>query len=430
MARFGNGGGVASARLPVIRGDMDFDQFMALQCLIGFTQEIVGYPFLADPDERFEVVSPGFECVALLIVQWRCLLRMALLLAATLAETCCKDVTNCGEVVVLGWALGRRAAVWMWQNYFFSAFSLVSVGCMGTMREDPHRAVVLGAGRGGTSILEMLLDEDLVEVVGVVDVNPDAEGIALAKAHRIPVFSSVDEALHACAPCVAFNMTGNEMLEAVASEILGVGGVVGGLEASLIWRMVTNLKNAKKELRFQASHDPLTGLYNRRHILEQLHQGVSQSIRYRHDYTVVMIDLDHFKQVNDTYGHAAGDEVLKNMARVLKQEARESDIPGRWGGEEFIVLLPHTDLNGAKAAAEMWLEQLRASPLQLDSGETVAITFSAGVAALPEQCDGEEIDPIVEQLLHVADERMYAAKEQGRNRVSISTDISTESIAE
>ena len=303
---------------------------------------------------------------------------------------------------------------------------MVSVGCMSTLKEDPHRAVILGAGRGGTAILEMLLDEALVDVVAVADVDPDAPGLKVAAEHGVAVYDSVEQALRDCAPCVAFNMTGNEMIEAVASEVLGAGGVIGGLEASLIWRMITNLKNAKEELRFQASHDALTGLYNRRHILEQLHQGVSQAIRYQHDYTIVMFDLDHFKQVNDKFGHAAGDLVLKNMAAVLKRGARESDIPGRWGGEEFIVLLPHTDLNGAKAAAESWLHDLRAMPLQLEDGREIPITFSAGVASLELHDKMEDVAVVSEQLLHRADECMYAAKSQGRNRVCVSTNCSGE----
>ena len=114
----------------------------------------------------------------------------------------------------------------------------------------------------------------------------------------------MEEALNGCAPCIAFNMTGNEMVEAVASEFLGAGGVIGGVQANLIWHMVTNLKKAKQALRFQASHDELTGLYNRRYMMEQLQHGLSEAVRYQHPYSVVMLDIDHFKQVNDMHGHA------------------------------------------------------------------------------------------------------------------------------
>jgi len=289
---------------------------------------------------------------------------------------------------------------------------------MGTLREDPHRAVILGAGQGGSAILQMLLDEGLVSVLAVVDTDPTAPGLKLAEEHGVAVYMDVEQALRKCAPCVAFNMTGNEMVEAVASEVLGAGGIIGGMVANLMLSMINNLKSAKEELRFQASHDPLTGLYNRRHIMEQLQQGVSQSIRYRHPFTIVMLDLDHFKQVNDVHGHASGDMVLSHMTRVLRGSVREADIAGRWGGEEFIVLLPHTDTEGARKAACQWLKHLTSAPLLLDSGASVAISFSAGVASIDFNAkDIVNIKAIMDGLLHTADARMYHAKDQGRNRV-------------
>ncbi len=288
---------------------------------------------------------------------------------------------------------------------------------MNPLREDPHRAVILGGGRGGSAILEMLLDEKLVSVIAVVDLDPNAPGMALAREHGIAVYASVEQALHDSAPCVAFNMTGNEMIEAVAAEILGAGGIIGGMEARLMHNMITNLKKAKDELRYEASHDPLTGLYNRRHILEQMQQGVSQALRYQHAFTIVMFDLDHFKQVNDVYGHAGGDLVLSRVADVLRANVRDSDVPGRWGGEEFIVLLPHTGLNGARKAAEQWLKQLNDSRIRLDKDRSIKVSFSAGIATLDTATKRADIKTVIEQLLHEADECMYAAKDSGRNRV-------------
>ncbi len=293
---------------------------------------------------------------------------------------------------------------------------------MNHLKEDPHRAVVLGAGRGGNAILEMLMDEDLVSVVAIVDVNPEAPGLALARAHDIAVYDSVEQALRESAPCVAFNMTGNEMVEVVAAEILGAGGIIGGMEARLMHHMITNLKEAQEQLRYEASHDPLTGLYNRRHILAQMQQGVSQALRYKHAFTIVMFDLDHFKQVNDVYGHAGGDQVLANMAEMLRENVRDSDIPGRWGGEEFVVLLPHTGLAGARKAAEQWLKLLNDSPVRLDDGESAIVSFSAGVATLDLTEQQGDIKSVMEHLLHVADERMYCAKALGRNRVCIASE--------
>jgi len=293
---------------------------------------------------------------------------------------------------------------------------------MNMLREDPHRAVILGAGNGGLAILEMLLEEDLVEVVAVVDTDPEAVGLQLARERGIAVWTDMEEALKSSAPCVAFNMTNNEMVEAVASEILGAGGVIGGLQAKFILRMINNLKAAKAELHFQASHDLLTGLNNRRHTIEQLHQAISQSIRYQHPFAVVMIDLDHFKNVNDVYGHAAGDQVLSHMARVLRESVRDSDLPGRWGGEEFIVLLPHTDIKGADKAAKQWLYHLNESPIQMADGTMLPISFSAGIAVLEGDEKGD-VNTLANHLLHVADGRMYMAKELGRNRVVAEGDV-------
>ncbi|MBL4775207.1 MAG: GGDEF domain-containing protein [Mariprofundus sp.] len=266
-------------------------------------------------------------------------------------------------------------------------------------------------------MLEMFLDEDLVDVVAVADTDPNAPGLALAREHGVKIYHNVEQALRESSPCVAFNMTGNEMLESVTAEALGSGGVIGGLEARLIWRMVMNLKNAKDELQFQASHDALTGLYNRRHLVEHLHLGVAQAVRYHHAYTVVMFDLDHFKQVNDVHGHAAGDLVLAKMSDILQQGMREGDIAGRWGGEEFLVLLAHTDRDGARQAAEQWLKNIANVSIQLDSGASISITFSAGVASLANTSNQSDIKPLAESLLHVADERMYVAKSLGRNQV-------------
>jgi diguanylate cyclase (GGDEF)-like protein len=285
---------------------------------------------------------------------------------------------------------------------------------MKRLRDDPSRVVILGAGTGGLAMLEMLLQEELVNVVAVADHNPDAPGMARAAELGIATFTDVEEALVASAPCVAFNLTENEMVEAIAADILGAGGIIGGLEAKLMWRMVTDLQAAKEKLEFQASRDELTGLYNRRHMLAEMERELHQAIRYDIPFSLVVIDLDFFKKINDTYGHAAGDVVLKHIANLLRKGVRAADVVGRWGGEEFLVLLPHCTADNALHAAGKWLDTVRSQPVVMPSGETISLTFSAGIAAFKKEDASASIHEVIDLLLARADERLYAAKNAGR----------------
>ncbi|MBN4082588.1 GGDEF domain-containing protein [Mariprofundus ferrooxydans] len=270
-------------------------------------------------------------------------------------------------------------------------------------------------------MLEMLSDEPLTEVVAVVDHGSDAPGIIQAKAMGIATYKDVEKALIANAPCVAFNLTNNEMVEEIAYGVLGAGGVIGGLEARLLWRMVTDLKEAKKDLEYQANHDPLTGLYNRRFVMDQLRRELSQAIRYEFECSLVLIDLDHFKRVNDCYGHAAGDLVLKQVSHELQKNVRTADVLGRWGGEEFIVLLPHTSVSDAQLATQQWLKGVQEESVILASGEALEISFSAGVAGLHAE-DGKSVQQHIEMLLEKVDCRLYEAKDCGRACVVGDTD--------
>jgi len=283
-------------------------------------------------------------------------------------------------------------------------------------KEDPRRVLILGGGSGGMAALEMLRDESLVEIVGVADVNPDAEGMKLAKELGIPVFDSIEAGIAACAPCVAFNLTGNEMVEDVVAEKLGVGGVIGGLEARLIVRMINRIKETKKQLLREATHDHLTGIYNRRYIMTLLEKDLSQAARYEFPYSVVLIDLDHFKHVNDTYGHPAGDVVLISAVQALKSSIREADTLGRWGGEEFLVLLPHTPGDEALKVAQKWIDAVAESPVTLPDGQTINISFSAGVASYAETHDRQPVQQRIEALLRQADNNLYQAKRAGRKK--------------
>ncbi len=157
--------------------------------------------------------------------------------------------------------------------------------------------------------------------------------------------------------------------------------------------------------------DGLTGVDNRRALEQRLHEMFEHSLRLHEPVACVMCDIDHFKRVNDTYGHAAGDAILKQFAEILKQEAREIDRVGRYGGEEFLLLLPGTVLDSAVTFAERLRQRVADNTFSFEGG-TLNKTVSLGVASWPHpRISGREA------LLKAADDALYVAKEMGRNRV-------------
>jgi diguanylate cyclase (GGDEF)-like protein len=186
-------------------------------------------------------------------------------------------------------------------------------------------------------------------------------------------------------------------------------------------RIHTKLKLLQDELRVKNAQledlsvtDVLTGLANRRRLMTRLDEEVQRARRYKTPLAVVMIDIDHFKLVNDNYGHAMGDEVLRNIGAMLKASVRTTDLAARYGGEEITILLPHTDLEAGRLVADNLREKFAAMDHSLD-GTTIRKTASFGVAAR----DGQGDIPTAEDLLKLADEALYRAKEGGRNRVEV-----------
>lgn len=164
------------------------------------------------------------------------------------------------------------------------------------------------------------------------------------------------------------------------------------------------------ELQRLAIIDELTGLFNRRHIFEVARLEFERARRYRRPLSIIMVDIDHFKQVNDQYGHLVGDQVLRIVANRCQENVRESDVVGRYGGEEFIILLPETGPDGAGLSAE----RLRVSVAEgqiLARGQSVQVTVSVGVASLDADCTD------LDHLISMADESLYLAKARGRNAV-------------
>lgn len=156
--------------------------------------------------------------------------------------------------------------------------------------------------------------------------------------------------------------------------------------------------------------DSLTGLYNHAQILKRLEEEIAAARRYHESVTVLMMDLDHFKTVNDTYGHPAGDKVLLGVADMIRRNVRESDIAGRYGGEEFVVILPLTRKAGGGVIAERLRKTIAGAQFPLPQGN-VLVTVSIGLSNYPE--DGIEGAEVLEK----ADQALYQAKTAGRNRV-------------
>ncbi len=159
--------------------------------------------------------------------------------------------------------------------------------------------------------------------------------------------------------------------------------------------------------------DALTGLYNRRYLMEGLTREMARAQRYAVPLSILLLDLDHFKRINDTYGHLMGDTVLETIGTLLRDTLRAIDIPGRYGGEEFCVVLPETPMEDACLLAERIRQRVAAAVFQAPGGLPVAITCSIGVAQL------REGPRDIAAMLEDADRALYQAKASGRNRVMV-----------
>jgi diguanylate cyclase (GGDEF)-like protein len=184
---------------------------------------------------------------------------------------------------------------------------------------------------------------------------------------------------------------------------------VSGIGTALADAMSLALANIalRDKLRSQALRDPLTGLYNRRYMEDTLQRVVRLADRERHDVSVIMIDLDHFKRLNDQHGHAKGDTVLRDAAAVVINQMRETDVACRYGGEELIVVMPNCGLEAAAAKAE----RIRVGIEALSENGGVQVSASFGVAAIP------ATSLAAKDLVANADAALYRAKQEGRNRV-------------
>jgi diguanylate cyclase (GGDEF)-like protein len=175
--------------------------------------------------------------------------------------------------------------------------------------------------------------------------------------------------------------------------------------------MAEKLAKSQRALEDLSVQDGLTGLFNYREFHRRLTEEVERSRRYGRPFSLLILDIDDFKAVNDTYGHLAGDEALRELAALIRRAVRPVDEVARYGGEEFAILLPETPGPGAFAMAERIRDVVAAHPIPIAAGRTVVLTVSIGTATYPENADAEE------GLIAAADQALYTAKNGGRNRV-------------
>lgn len=180
------------------------------------------------------------------------------------------------------------------------------------------------------------------------------------------------------------------------------------LEQKVIER-TQELSKANQKLKELASTDVLTGLLNRRAFMEEAHGKFKLAKRYQRPLSFLMLDIDYFKKVNDTYGHQAGDIVLVGFSKILRSCLRETDVLGRIGGEEFAIILPETSLEQTAELSERLLEKVRTTEIQFESGRNLSVTTSIGVATVPPLA----ID--VDMVMKEADKALYQAKADGRD---------------
>jgi len=247
---------------------------------------------------------------------------------------------------------------------------------------------------------------------------PEMDGIALCSALRTSqVQGYIYTILLTARDSIEHVVTG---LQAGADDYL----TKPVIEAELIARLNTgkrivtlerSLRTANEENRRLSVTDPLTGAYNRRYLMQQLPREIKRSARYGRQVSVIMCDVDHFKQINDTHGHLVGDEVLKWFVATLEKGIRTSDWVARYGGEEFVIVLPETDVDSAANAANHLCEQIAASAF-IAPGVHIPVTASFGVSGWR-----EKIPPAatLDALISKCDAGVYASKAGGRNQVTV-----------
>jgi two-component system cell cycle response regulator len=282
--------------------------------------------------------------------------------------------------------------------------------------EHVYDFVETGSGTEGLALCQTLSPDCVLLDYFLPDLDGLAFLAALAgEAQMLPV------------PVVMLTGQGNEM---VAVQAMKSGAqdylVKGNITSEALRHAVDNamekvalqhmIEEQRLELLRLARFDALTGLYNRRYFLENLTQEIQRAQRYGVPLCLLLLDIDYFKRINDTYGHLAGDQVLATVGSRLQSAVRTTDFLGRYGGEEFCVALPHTPLNPARGVAERLRQGFAAERFALTDDLSIEVTCSIGLCAF------DPAVPDVEAMLRRADHALYNAKALGRNRVVVASE--------
>lgn len=262
----------------------------------------------------------------------------------------------------------------------------------------------------GQQALNVLL-EDQIKLAILDWEMPEMNGIEICRHIRTLAGSQ---------PYIVLLSARNTQLDVIAGLEAGADDFVrkpfdaGELRARLKTGM--RIIELEKSLQEQALRDPLTGLYNRRYMQETLERELNRAVRKNTEVGIILADIDHFKKINDTFGHQAGDVVLREISGFLRDHIRSSDVVCRFGGEEFLLVLPDSSADGAFARAEDLRSSLAECEIEYQ-GRSIDVTFSAGVAVFPHS--GATVD----ELIAAADRALYHAKSEGRNRVVLYSGI-------